>query len=438
MIPDYKLRTFELFNYHPHPGQIPIHESSAQLIFAACGVRFGKTKMAAMEGVTTYLDEPRVKCDDCKKVFRPELGRCPTCSSRDYLQFPDVRIWAVGPEYKYAKKVYSEIVNILRPQPVWKDCREDKAERILEMKDGSWIAQRSADKPQSLAAEELDLVILDEAARCKKDTFEFLCSRLLDREGRLFCIGTPIGRNWYHKEYLKGLDPNVKDRASFHFPTTMNPYISREQIEKLKSNLAERFWRQEVKAEFLEDASAVFTNVQGIVDPLIMKGARLPGQNVIGLDLAKFIDYTVAIALNCRTGKVIDYLRIQGNWLPQIEEIKAFGKKYEGAFFVDATMDDIICELLLAAGFAVYPQRIDRLFKEQMITRLQKVIEDQSIKIPDDELFISELEAFQFVRRGMNFYMEAPEGLHDDFVTALALAVYGYTKYGGPMEFYMG
>src|SRR5262245_46664646 len=67
--------------YTPHPGQVAIHESKALRRVVASGVRFGKTRCAAVEGLLAAL-EPK----------ESSVG------------------WVVAPTYDLAEKVYREIV----------------------------------------------------------------------------------------------------------------------------------------------------------------------------------------------------------------------------------------------------------------------------------------------------------------------------------------
>ena len=41
--------------YEPHPGQLEIHDSTAPRRIVACGVRWGKTLCAAMEGLAAAM-----------------------------------------------------------------------------------------------------------------------------------------------------------------------------------------------------------------------------------------------------------------------------------------------------------------------------------------------------------------------------------------------
>ena len=65
--------------------------------------------------------------------------------------------------------------------------------------------------------------------------------------------------------------------------------------------------------------------------------------------------------------------------------------------------------------------------KQKLLDNLKVDFEQSLISIPNDELLISELEAYQYEfddeTRKMKY--SAPEGMHDDLVIALALASWG-------------
>lgn len=73
--------------------------------------------------------------------------------------------------------------------------------------------------------------------------------------------------------------------------------------------------------------------------------------------------------------------------------------------------------------------------KANMVESLSLALERFEIKILNDQVLISELQAYEMERlpSGMIRY-SAPEGFHDDCVMALALALHGSQTKSG-MEF---
>ena len=76
-----KRKFFEDLGYEPHEGQQQIHDSTAPRRVVACGVRWGKTLCAAMEGLAAAM-EPRAR----------SMG------------------WIVAPSYELANRTFREIV----------------------------------------------------------------------------------------------------------------------------------------------------------------------------------------------------------------------------------------------------------------------------------------------------------------------------------------
>jgi hypothetical protein len=54
---------FEDLGYRPLPGQVPVHRSRASRRIVACGVRWGKTRAAAMEGLSAAMEPKSVRWD---------------------------------------------------------------------------------------------------------------------------------------------------------------------------------------------------------------------------------------------------------------------------------------------------------------------------------------------------------------------------------------
>src|SRR6267143_3400273 len=75
---------FRDLGYKPHPGQAEIHASTASRRVLACGVRWGKTLCAAMEGLAAAM-EPRER----------SIG------------------WVVAPTYDLAERVFNQVVLVV-------------------------------------------------------------------------------------------------------------------------------------------------------------------------------------------------------------------------------------------------------------------------------------------------------------------------------------
>ncbi len=124
---------------------------------------------------------------------------------------------------------------------------------------GGWLQFRTAEEPDSLRGEGIDFVVFDEAAHV--DGLEEMweqCVRpsLMDRRGDAWFISTPNGFNYFNTLFLRSRDN--KDWSSFQFPTSANPHIHEDEIAELRKSLPSLVARQEIDAEFVQLAGALF------------------------------------------------------------------------------------------------------------------------------------------------------------------------------------
>ena len=134
-----------------------------------------------------------------------------------------------------------------------------KREFNFEAVNGGWLQFRTAEEPDSLRGEGIDFVVFDEAAHI--DGLEEMweqCVRpsLMDRRGDAWFISTPNGFNYFNNLFLRSRDR--EDWASFQFPTSSNPHIDFAEIQELRASLPALVARQEIDAEFVQLAGALF------------------------------------------------------------------------------------------------------------------------------------------------------------------------------------
>ena len=247
-----------------------IKEQANRFNVVACGRRFGKTQGGIVLGVETSLTG-----------------------------------WPVGwfsPTYKMLAEIEREIVGTLRPAI----SRPSAQEHRYELATGGVIELWSLDSPDTARGRRYQRIIVDEAAMVK-DLGEawnaVLRPTLMDYEGDAWFFSTPRGRNFFYEMWQWGQSDEFEEWTSWSFPTLANPYIKPTEVEGLKVTMPERTYRQEILAEFLDDAGGVFRRVR--------ENATLePGtpseetQYVFGVDWGKFNDFTVITVMDAMTKQV--------------------------------------------------------------------------------------------------------------------------------------
>jgi hypothetical protein len=279
--------------------------------------------------------------------------------------------------------------------------------------------------------------VIDECGIVRESVWtESIMPALMDFRAPAFLAGTPKGRNWFYRLWLRGTDPLDDEVASFGGPSRENPFIEESEIDRLAAEMPERLYKQEILAQFLDDEGAVFRGVRKCIGPYSKEATAS-----LGVDLAKHVDFTVIIGLD-RDGRMTKFDRFRElDWPLQKSRIIAAAEP--GAkVMLDATgVGDPIFDDLVAAGLDVEGFKFTNPSKKQLIDGLSIGIEQRSVGLADEPEMVNELEAFEYdvsasgvVRYGApgKLGKNRDKGInektaHDDCVMALALAYRGVT-----------
>ena len=230
---EFKEKWFKFIDYKPHGGQKKLHFPNKDWRFcvAVCGRRWGKSVSASVEAQVV-------------------------------LAQPNKRVWCVAPTYDGSEKIFREIWDAMVVKKGFNTKRASYKDQYIEFEWGSFVEGKSADKPESLVGEGLDLLILDEAAKIKKKTWEmYLRPTLSDRKGSAIFITTPAGFNWIYDLYLLGQKDDMWH--SFNSPSWENHFaypdgLGDTDLLEAKRNLAKEIFDQEYGSLFTSFAGRVY------------------------------------------------------------------------------------------------------------------------------------------------------------------------------------
>lgn len=337
-----------------------------------------------------------------------------------------MRVWWIMPTYDAGQAVWRDFEAAFRYFP---GVYTNKSERLIQFPGGGFLQVKTADG--SLRSAGLDHVIIDEAAFISGDLWDYvLRPMLLEGQGSADFLSSTNGRNWFWRMYQNGLDPEQPDWKAWHFTSYDNPLLNPAEIEDIKRNTPERVFQQEYMAEFLEDGGAVFRNLRACIDPEPPTEAR--GRVVMGLDWARYNDYTVMVAIDTQTHRVLEIDRFnQIDWTLQRGRLQVMAKRWKPSviYAESNSIGEPNIEELQKMGLPVTGFATTASSKPQIINSLALAFEQADIHIPDDPVLMGELQAYTLERLpGGTFRYNAPSGLHDDCVMALALAWHGVTN----------
>lgn len=347
------------------------------------------------------------------------------------------RVAWITPTFKNSRPLWRWSVNATAKEVASDKIRLSRADRTLETRRGGFLGLYSADNIDSIRGEAFHLVVLDEAARIDEDAWtDAIMPTLADYDGDAILISTPKGKNWFYVEYLKGQEDG-QHVASWQAATNNNPNPNiRNAFDLAKHRVAERTFRQEWLAEFVEGGE-VFRHIDRAATADRQESAQPGHQYVFGIDFGRVEDYTVVTVLDITDNAVVNVDRYNTiDWSMQVERIIGLYQRFQPTVILAErnSMGDPIINTLYEKELPVSPFITTNATKQTIVDGLALAFEQSRIRIINDSVLINELQAFEatLLPSGLVKY-GAPSGLKDDCVMSLALAWYGGHHTG--MEF---
>jgi len=350
----------------------------------------------------------------------------------------------IADTYEHTNLIWDGVVAAFMGIPRLKKLLQsyDKERGLITLTTGATIQRLSADRPQGLTGFTITLAVLDEAAFISDESMQMLLPCLAVRQGVAVAFGTAEGVGWHRDWWFMGQDPEYPNHKSRSFPSTSNPYFPPEELRVQQALLPIKRFRQLYLAEWQSEEGAVFHNVEGCIVPYPQfpvppDPARF---YMVGSDVAKTGDYTVATVMDVATHRVVAWDRFhERDWYVQAARIAEWSRKYGNAPIInDSTgMGDVVSAILRREqGRTVHDFVFSNQTKDALVSRLVVGIEREDVKFPDIPQLKRELMFFESRRTpsGRMTY-SAPGNQHDDCVISLALAYWGCTKlYTPPTE----
>ena len=414
-------RSVEIELTPPHGEKQRIIIEDPENIVAFCGRRFGKTQAGVI----------RIFKSACEK---PGL------------------YWWVGLSWKSAstKRAWRLLKEYSRR--IWRALGKDPADHIREgdkeitLPGGSEIWLRTAERPESLAGEAVNGVVLDEFTLMQEIVWtEYVQATLLDNKGWALFIGVPKGKNWAY--YLA---ENAKNRPGWKFvyaTTYDNPYIDKDDIDAIKGTVPTGLFNQEYMAMVVDDAGEVFRKVVTAATATQIEQPRPGRQYVMGVDWGKLRDFNAFVVFDVQYKEQVylDHFN-QIDYKIATDRLIALNEKFNPLAIITEinSIGTPIFEQLQRSGLPVIPFTTTNATKQNIIDALALAFEREEIRILPE--MVEELQSFEATRLPSSMIRyAAPSGMFDDKVMALALAWQavigdGMTEesYESPLDGYRG
>jgi len=413
MIQDKKLQT--AIDWHAHDTQETVLACDAREVIICAGRGWGKSMLAA------YI------------VFKEFIKGLARLKKKEV---ESIKIFIVAPTYGLCDKVFNYVVKFLLAfdKKAFSSCISGRIPQSIKFSQDAWIECRSTEAPTGLLGERIDLMVVDEAPLTPEKIYQqYLLPVTVSsaKKGKTYYIGTPRGRGWFKNKFTILKEIN----AAFKFKSTDGVEVTEEELLRIKKEYPISLFEQEYMAEFRDDAGMVFK--KEVLDKIKSSKEEdaIDGHHyIMGVDLAKEEDYTVITVIDSTTKRMVHMDRFKGWDYPyQKTHIQAKAERYNSArVVIDATgVGKPIYEDLMRAGVFVEDFTFSGKSKEELFSNLRVFIENGYITIIDNPVLIDELLAFEYKLRNektgeplRNIKYGPPQGLHDDCVDSLALAVW--------------
>ena len=331
----------------------------------------------------------------------------------------------VLPTYKQAKQVVwdSLITDHVPPEIV---DRKNDSELAIYYKNGSiqrFVGAEDPDKHRGTAP--IDVVFDEYSEQSERIWTEIFQPVLRENKGTATFVYTPKGKNhsWKLLQLAKQQPNWYVDIQTVHDTGMFTP----AELEEIKANTPLALYQQEYECSFLESAASFFRRTRE--NTYTPTGQVQNHDYQIGIDLAKYQDWTVITPFDLNTFNVLPQDRFnQVDWNLQKARIQVAWHKYNRCeCVIDATgVGDPIVEDLSAQGVRVTPYKFTEQTKRELLTHLALLLEQDKVKIPNDPELLAELDAIRWeLTETGKTRIATIEGMHDDRVMSLALAVWG-------------
>ncbi len=343
------------------------------------------------------------------------------------------------PTYTQAKKVIWDGVDrdgfkLLKHIPEKLIRAMNETEMQIELVNGSIIQLVGADNVDRIVGTNPIGVVFSEYSLMKKEVWDLIRPILAENGGWAIFNFTPRGRN--HAYNLMQTAKDSKEWWVGIYPVSVTKAISSQALYMERKEMPRAIYEQEYECAFSENGAQFFKNIENCTyHKDIEHGLGLDGDFKLGVDLAKYNDFTVITPFNLKTFVVYPQERFnQIDWILQEAKIEANARKYNNArITIDSTgIGDPVVENLRRKGLNIRDEdvfKFTQTSRTNLLNNLAIMLENRKILIPHDEELIEELKSFTMESNDAGrLIIKCPDGLHDDRVMSLALAIWGIVE----------
>lgn len=171
----------------------------------------------------------------------------------------------------------------------------NEGELSITLPNGAKLRIFGADNPDALRGLYFDGVVLDEVAQMKREVWEEIVQpALADRRGWTLFIGTPKGVNLFSELYERARKQEAQgntDWTALIFRVDETEALPREDVDRLRRELSDNAWRQEMLCDFSASSDDVLIPIDLVAEACARRVGYDDVQGmpvILGVDVARF------------------------------------------------------------------------------------------------------------------------------------------------------
>lgn len=345
-----------------------------------------------------------------------------------WLMQNDEDIIYFTPTKELGRKLFDKLVKLIPRELITKSNSTDK---LIETITKSTIKFHSGEAAQAARGSNCTKLIIDEASYIKNEIdgqdfyFNIVMPLTKVRCNKIVMISTPRSTYGFFYDFcMKGVSGEYKDIIYIKRTIYQDGLVTQEEIEKWKKEYPPLAWKAEFECAFISNALSVFPNFDGCFDRVYSGGKCW-----IGIDPSSVgSDRTILTVVNEKNE--VRQHTIEGELDEKYRKIAKLINEYnpvstyiENNSIGEVMANEIKKQLNRKSNFYSFTTTNES--KKQYISLISVAIANSNIHFEEDnKLLYSELGTFTYkLTKGGNITFAAADGMHDDTVTSLGIAL---------------
>lgn len=384
----------------------------------------------------------------------------------------DATVLIISPTERQSQVVFRKMKRFLnkssriKPELRLNEMITRETQHVIEWSNGSIIHSLPVtEEGENIRGFTAHYIIIDEGAKIKDAAFSAINPMLAATDGKMLMIGTFKGVN---NEFFRTWKDHEKRKFTIHsFPSRVSPLISQEFLDGEKSRLSTLEYNQEYENIPVDEADTYFTiqEIENCQKDYLPTSLHPPSRYILGFDPARMgEDEGCALILEClavpkklhhptgdRDVPSYKVKRIYELKNKTINEQIGFVKKlhslwnFQRIYVDDTGLGAGVSDDLAKDNYPVEGITFSIKSKEELYSHCKIEMQNGNILLPkgkhtdlNGEKLKKQMNEIKYeYQKGTGFIklFPATKHSHDDYVTALVLAVWGIKKKPAPVLF---